>query len=31
MIERDIELKTRFESAMDELAKLTEAAKPLRV
>lgn len=31
MIKRDIELKTRFESAMDELAKLTEAARPLRV
>ncbi|MCA8029364.1 hypothetical protein [Burkholderia cepacia] len=31
MIERDIELKTRFESAMDELAKLIDAAKPLKV
>jgi hypothetical protein len=31
MIERDIALKTRFESAMDDLAKLSEAARPLKV
>lgn len=31
MIERDIELKTRFESAMDDLAKVIEAAKPLKI
>lgn len=31
MIERDIALKTRFESAMDDLAKLAEAARPLKV
>ncbi|WP_186018185.1 hypothetical protein [Burkholderia gladioli] len=31
LIERDIALKTRFESAMDDLAKLIEAAKPLKV
>jgi hypothetical protein len=31
MIARDIALKTRFESAMDELATLAEAARPLKV
>lgn len=31
VIERDIELKTRFESAMDELAKLGDAVRPLKV
>jgi hypothetical protein len=31
MIERDIALKTRFESAMDELRRLAEAARPLRL
>jgi hypothetical protein len=30
-IERDKQLRTRFESAMDELGRLIEAARPLRV
>lgn len=30
-IERDKQLRTRFESAMDELGQLIEAARPLRV
>lgn len=31
LIERDKQLRTRFESAMDELAQLIDAVKPLRI